>query len=99
MASDAQGRAHRRIDLRIADYLLARLERIRGDEVTVVLPTPGGYATSSVMIANALGRFPRSTAVVPYMALSGGPLIALGAREIAIGRCAALSAVDPVGLV
>lgn len=30
------------------------------------------------------------------MALSGGTLIALGAREIAIGRNAALSAVDPV---
>ncbi|MFY0533393.1 SDH family Clp fold serine proteinase [Nannocystis pusilla] len=48
------------------------------------------------MIANALGHFPRSTAVVPYMALSGGTLIALGTREIAIGRSAALSAVDPV---
>ena len=84
------------IDLRVADYVLARLERIRGDEVTVVLHTPGGCATSCVMIANALGHFPRSTAVVPYMALSGGTLIALGAREIAIGRSAALSAVDPV---
>jgi membrane-bound ClpP family serine protease len=84
------------IDLRVADYVLARLERIRGDEVTVVLHTPGGCATSCVMIANAIGRFPRSTAVVPYMALSGGTLIALGAREIAIGRSAALSAVDPV---
>ncbi|MFY0533392.1 hypothetical protein [Nannocystis pusilla] len=29
------------IDLRVADYVLARLERIRGDEVTVVLHTPG----------------------------------------------------------
>ena len=84
------------IDLHVADHVLARMERIRGDEVTVVLHTPGGCVMSCVMIANALGQFPRSTAVVPFMAISGGALIALSAREIAMGRNAALSAVDPV---
>lgn len=84
------------IDLRMAEHVLARMARVPGDEVTVILHTPGGCVTSCVLIANALAQFPRSRAVVPYLALSGGTLIALSAREIALGRHAALSAVDPV---
>ena len=84
------------IDLAMADYVLARIERLPSDEVTVILHTPGGCVTSCVLIADALALVPRSTAIVPYMAMSGGTLIALSATEIAMGRNAALSAVDPV---
>jgi hypothetical protein len=48
------------------------------------------------MIANGLRRFAASTAVVPYMAISGGTLIALNATRLEMGRNAALSAVDPI---
>lgn len=84
------------IDLAVADYVLARIEHLPSDEVTVILHTPGGCVTSCVLIADALALVPRSTAIVPYMAMSGGTLIALSATEIAMGRNAALSAVDPV---
>lgn len=84
------------IDLYTVDEVLARMEKIRGDEVTLVLHTPGGCVASCVMIADALAQFRRSTAIVPYLALSGGTLIALAADRIAMGRRAALSAVDPV---
>lgn len=84
------------IDLYTLDEVLARMERIRGDEVTLVLHTPGGCVSSCVMIADALAQFRRSTAIVPYLALSGGTLIALAADRVAMGRRAALSAVDPV---
>lgn len=84
------------IDLNTVDEVFARMERIRGDEVTLVLHTPGGCVASCVMIADALRQFRRSTAIVPYIALSGGTLIALAADRIAMGRRAALSAVDPV---
>jgi len=84
------------IDLRVAEDVLEALERVPGDEVTVVLHTLGGCVTSCVLIANALREFAASTAVVPYMAISGGTLIALNARKLQMGRSAALSAVDPI---
>ena len=48
------------------------------------------------MIAEAVRRFENATAVVPYMALSGGTIIALAAKRIELGKNAALSAVDPM---
>ena len=65
------------------------------DDVTLVLHTEGGCVTSCVMIADALRRFTRSTAIVPYMAISGGTLIALSATRLEMGGRASLSAVDP----
>ena len=85
------------IGMHTAEQVLARLEHLpESDEVTVLLHTGGGLVTACVMIADALRRFPRSRAIVPYMALSGGTLIALNARRLEMGRSAALSAVDPL---
>ncbi len=84
------------IDLRVAEEVLTRMERLYGDQVTLLLHTLGGCATSCVMIANALQQFERSTAIVPYMATSGGTLIALSARQLHMGKSASLSAVDPI---
>jgi hypothetical protein len=83
------------IEIPTAEYVLSRMERMPLDDVTLVLHTEGGCVTSCVMIADALRKFARSTAVVPYMAISGGTLIALNAKTLAMGRHAALSAVDP----
>jgi hypothetical protein len=49
-----------------------------------------------VLIANALREFRVSKAIVPYMAISGGTLIALNADLLEMGASASLSAVDPV---
>lgn len=85
------------IGMHTAEQVLARLEHLpESDEVTVLLHTGGGLVTACVMIADALRRFPRSRAIVPYMAFSGGTLIALNARRLEMGRSAALSAVDPL---
>ncbi len=84
------------IDLGIAEDVLEAMEHLRGDEVTLVLHTLGGCVTSCVMIANALRQFERSTAIGPYLAISGGTLIALNAQHLQMGRSAALSAVDPI---
>ncbi|MDC0720899.1 SDH family Clp fold serine proteinase [Nannocystis bainbridge] len=84
------------IDVRVAEHVLGVMERLPGDEVTLLLHTAGGCVTSCVMIANALREFERSTAIVPYMALSGGTLIALNAQQLEMGRGASLSAVDPI---
>lgn len=83
------------IDMDVAVEVVARLERIAGDSVTLVLHTLGGCVSSCVLIAEALRQFPEATAVVPYVAASGGTLITLAARHIRMGKFAALSAVDP----
>ena len=83
------------IEIPTAEYVLSRMEHMPLDDVTLVLHTEGGCVTSCVMIADALRRFTRSTAIVPYMAISGGTLIALNAKKLAMGRNAVLSAVDP----
>jgi membrane-bound ClpP family serine protease len=84
------------IDLGVAEAVLAALERVPDGRATIVLHTAGGCVTACVLIANALRRLRDSTAVVPYMALSGGTLIALAASRIEMGERASLSAVDPV---
>lgn len=84
------------IDLGVAEDVLESMAQLEGDEVTLVLHTAGGCVTSCVMIANALREFPASRAVVPYMAMSGGTLIALNAGTLEMGASASLSAVDPV---
>jgi len=84
------------IDMGVAEMVLSALDQVSGDKVTVLLHTQGGCVASCVMIAQALRHFRESTVVVPYMAISGGTLIALSARHLQMGRNAYLSAVDPI---
>lgn len=84
------------ITMRFAEEVLAQMEHVQGDEIAVVLHTDGGEISSCVLIADALRRFARSSAIVPYMAFSGGTMIALNAKRLRLGKNAALSAVDPL---
>jgi hypothetical protein len=84
------------ITVEVAEQVLSHMEHLPSDEVTLVLHTDGGEVTACVLIADALRKFRHSTAIVPYMALSGGTLIALNATRLQLGKNAALSAVDPV---
>ncbi len=83
------------IDIETAEGVLAVMEHLPEDRVTIVLHTLGGCVTACVLIANALRQFRDSTAIVPYMAISGGTLIALSATHLEMGSRASLSAVDP----
>ena len=83
------------IDIEVAEDVLAVMEHLPDDRVTLVLHTLGGCVTACVLIANALQQFKDSTAIVPYMAISGGTLIALSATRLEMGGRASLSAVDP----
>ena len=83
------------IDIETAEGVLAALEHLPDNRVTIVLHTLGGCITACVLIANALRQFSDSTAVVPYLAISGGTLIALSANRLEMGGRASLSAVDP----
>ena len=83
------------IDIETAEGVLAVMEHLPDDRVTIVLHTLGGCVTACVLISNALRQFRDSTAIVPYMAISGGTLIALSASRLEMGGRASLSAVDP----
>lgn len=83
------------IDITVAEDVLAVMERLPDDRVTLVLHTLGGCVTACVLIANALQKFKVSTAIIPYLAISGGTLIALSATRLEMGDSASLSAVDP----
>jgi len=78
------------IDITVAEDVLAVMERLPDDRVTLVLHTLGGCVTACVLIANALQKFKDSTAIIPYLAISGGTLIALSATRLEMGtapRC------------
>ena len=79
-----------------AESILRELEPLGDEAVTLLIHTNGGCISSCIQIADALRKFRRSTAVVPYMAHSGGTLIALNAKSLYMGRNASLSAVDPI---
>jgi len=79
-----------------AAVILSDLHRWRGREVRLSLTTPGGCATSAALIARAVRDHGKVRCEVPSFAMSAGTLVALSARELALGESAALSPVDPI---
>ena len=78
-------------------------------KIVVVLHTLGGYARPAHMIAQALKqhlkklkghhnpkRDPRVVVYVPYIAMSGGTMIALAADEIGMHETASLGPIDTI---
>ena len=64
--------------------------------IDLVLHTPGGLVLASLQIAQAIKKHKgKVTAFIPHYAMSGGTLIALAAREIAMSEHAVLGPVDP----
>lgn len=69
--------------------------RSPGQPVVLMLHTGGGFFGPSVQITRAVQRHGNVWAFVPYYAMSGGTLIALGCRQIVMCPSASLGAVDP----
>ncbi len=64
--------------------------------IDIILHTPGGLAIATLQIAAALRRHKGPvTAFVPYIAMSGGTLIALAADSIVMAPHAMLGPIDP----
>lgn len=64
--------------------------------IDIILHTPGGLVLAALQIAMAIKKHPaKTTAFVPYYAMSGGTLIALACDEIVMGEHAVLGPVDP----
>lgn len=72
--------------------------------IIVILHTLGGYARPAQMLATALKdhlrkskvRKDRVVAYVPYVAMSGGTMIALACDKIVMGRSASLGPIDTI---
>ena len=63
--------------------------------VAMMIHTGGGFFGPSIQITRAVKRHGNVWAFVPYYALSGGTLIALGCRNIVMTPAAHLGPVDP----
>jgi ClpP class serine protease len=88
---------YRMIDMEDAEDMLRAIRRAGPDKpLDIILHTPGGMYLASLQIARALQAHPaRVRAFVPFVAMSGGTLIALGADEIVMDPGAVMGAVDP----
>lgn len=62
--------------------------------IDIILHTHGGYASPTHQIAGALVSRPNTAAFVPFLAKSGGTLIALATQKVHMGKVAALGPTD-----
>ncbi|MCY4092970.1 MAG: hypothetical protein OXF62_19310 [Caldilineaceae bacterium] len=73
---------------------------LSGDELDLILHSPGGVAEYAEQIVEYLrGRFRNVRVIVPHMAMSAGTLIACSANRIVMGEQAALGPIDPQMIV
>lgn len=77
---------------------MRRLESAKNVEVILILHTLGGYSLPSIMLADALRKYRsrggRVTAFVPYVALSGGTILALASDDVWMSDVARLGPID-----
>jgi ClpP class serine protease len=87
----------RYIDMDDAEKVLNAIRTTPPEQpIDMILHTPGGLAIAALQIARALRAHPgRVTVFVPYFAMSGGTLVALGADEIVMTEHAMLGPIDP----
>ena len=67
-----------------------------GDQLDLILHSPGGYAEAAESIMNYLRtRFSHIRVIVPHAAMSAATMMALGADEIVMGKHSQLGPIDP----
>ena len=67
-----------------------------GDQLDLILHSPGGYAEAAESIMNYLRtRFSNIRTFVPHAAMSAATMMALGADEIVMGKHSQLGPIDP----
>lgn len=84
------------IDVEDAEQVIRGIRESDGDDIDLIIHTPGGQFNSAVQIARALDNHPeRTRVIVPHFAMSGGTIIAMGADEVIMDPDAALGPIDP----
>ena len=84
------------IDFGSAVEILYQIQRAKEHQaIDIILHTLGGYSLAAELVAAALKAHKGPTrAHVPYIAMSGGTMIALATKEIVMGKNAALGPID-----
>jgi len=78
-----------------AFFLCEKIRRNKKSPLLLILHTLGGYSFPSEMIANAIKKHPgKKAACVPYIAMSGGTVIALATDIVHMGKDAFLGPID-----
>lgn len=90
-------RVNKHIDIEDAQAIIGAIERTPKDQpIDLIMHTPGGMVLAAMQIARAVKAHPaRVTVHVPFLAMSGGTLIALAADEIVMGDFSVLGPIDP----
>ena len=90
-------RVNRHIDIEDAQTIIGAIERTPADQpIDLIMHTPGGMVLAAMQIARAVKAHSGNVTVhVPFMAMSGGTLIALAADEIVMGNFSVLGPIDP----
>lgn len=85
-----------RIEFGEATKILDQINAADKDqEIEVVIHTLGGYSLAAELIASALkARTAPTKAHIPYIAMSGGTMVALACDEVCMGKNAALGPID-----
>ena len=93
---DNQRTEHREyLTVREAFEVLAQIRSVDANTpIDIVLHTPGGSAFACELIATALKDRPKTTAYVPYCAMSAGTIIALATEKVVMGDHACLGPID-----
>ena len=72
-----------------------QLENIQGDEIDIILETPGGYAeVVEELVGMIRDRFERVGVIVPGTAKSAGTIFTMAADEILMGETSSLGPID-----
>ncbi len=85
------------ITIEDSEFVLMEIHKTLQDKpIDIILHTPGGLVLSAELIATALKQHQaKTTAIVPFYAMSGGTMIALAADEILMEEFSALGPLDP----
>lgn len=92
------GGAPLRIEFGSATRILDQIKSAKENQpIDIVIHTLGGYSLAAELIAAALKGRPRSAptkAYIPYIAMSGGTMVALSTDLICMGKNAAIGPID-----
>jgi len=75
---------------------MASIHDLQGDQLDLILHSPGGSAESAEQIINYLrSKFNHIRAIVPQNAMSAATMLACGCDEIVMARHSAIGPIDP----
>ncbi len=84
------------INFETAVETVAAMKSLKPGPVALAVHTLGGQASAVAYLARAIRTSPHVvTAYVPYVAMSGGTIVALAADSLVMDRAAVLGPVDP----